>query len=98
SLPLRVTQGKDLSGLAPNRKVVSCQKLAHDSPVESTARQGNGREARKPPDRRLASADQCCHKNKSINNFAWLRPYGTELRVGKRAAGVVCAARVEGTC
>src|SRR6516164_11862466 len=39
-----------------------------------------GREVRKPSDRRLASVDQCYHINKWIKNFAWIRPYGTELR------------------
>ena len=45
SLPLRETQGKFFSGPAPHCKAISDQHLARDSPVEPTARQGNGREA-----------------------------------------------------
>jgi len=48
---------------SPAPKVFSNQNLARDSPVESKARQGNGREAQKPPDRRLESADHCCNHN-----------------------------------
>jgi hypothetical protein len=51
SLPLRETQRKNFSGLAPYRKVVYNQCVVSDTPAESKARQGNGREARKPPDR-----------------------------------------------
>jgi hypothetical protein len=56
-------RGKNFSGLALHPKVVSDQNLARDLSIESEARQGNGREARKPPDRRLASADHCHHSN-----------------------------------
>jgi hypothetical protein len=57
SLPLRETQGKNFFSLAPLRKVIPYQNLERESPVESKARQGSGKEARKPPDWRLASAD-----------------------------------------
>src|SRR5271165_522886 len=39
------------------------QHLARDSSAESKARQGSGRETRKPPDRPLASIHQCYHIN-----------------------------------
>ena len=47
----------------PHRKVVSDQYVVCNLPAESKARQGSGREARKPPDRRLALADDCYHSN-----------------------------------
>src|SRR5271167_3342007 len=52
SLPLRETQGKNFSGLALHRKVVSNQCLVRDSSAKAEARQGSGRESRKPSDRR----------------------------------------------
>jgi hypothetical protein len=45
---------KIFSGLAPHPKVVSDEYLGRDSRVEPRARQGNGREAQKPADRRLS--------------------------------------------
>jgi hypothetical protein len=48
---------KTFSLLVATRKIISYQDLERDSLVESKARQGSGREARKPPDWRLASAD-----------------------------------------
>ena len=56
SRPLRETQGKNFSGRAQNRKVLFYQYLTCASPIESKARQGSGREARKRSDRRLVSA------------------------------------------
>src|SRR6516164_11115873 len=51
---------------ASHRKVHSDQYLAHDSPGESKARQGNGREAHKLSDRHLAPTDHCYHANYSL--------------------------------
>ena len=96
ALPFPCRSGKlrerIFSRFDPHHKVSSYQYLVDHFPVEPKARQGNGREAGKPPDRRLASYDQRYHMNKSIDIFTWLR-YGAELRFGKRAAGVVRAAR-----
>jgi hypothetical protein len=83
---------KIFSRFDSHHKVSSYQYLVDHFPVELKARQGNGREARKPPYRRLASYDQRYHMNKSIDIFTWMR-YGAELRFGKRAAGLVRAAR-----
>jgi hypothetical protein len=47
SLPRGKTQGKHFFAPTPNPNVVSDQKLACDSPVESKARQGSGRETPK---------------------------------------------------
>jgi hypothetical protein len=48
---------KIFSRFALHRKVFFDQNLARDSPTESKARQGTGREARKFSDRRLALTD-----------------------------------------
>ena len=79
---------KIFRGLAPYRKVVHNQCVVSNTPAVSKARQGNGREARKPPDRRSASLGHRHHNNYQIDNFVWLL-YGAELGYGKRAAGVV---------
>src|SRR6516164_246264 len=50
-------------GLALPRKFVCYHGLARDLPVKTKTRQGNGREARKCSDRRLASTGQCYHIN-----------------------------------
>src|SRR5271165_430245 len=72
SLPCRSgkLREKKFSGCASHRKVFSDQHLIRDSPAESNTRQGNGREARKPPDRGLASTRQCYHINYQTDNFA----------------------------
>src|SRR6516164_7881015 len=83
SLPFRETQGKKFLRLVQRRKVVFDQYLACARLAESKARQGSGRETRKPSDRRLASAGQCYYTNSLINIFSWLRHMGAELRFGK---------------
>jgi hypothetical protein len=56
-------------GLAPYRKVIYNQCVVSDTPAEAKARQGNGREARKPPDRRTASMDHNHPNNYQIGVF-----------------------------
>src|SRR6516162_2321587 len=62
------------------------------------ARQGSGRETRKPSDRRLASADQCYYTNSLINIFSWLLPYGggTSLWQAPSTALPACGEGLDG--
>jgi hypothetical protein len=64
---------KIFSRFAPYRKVVFNQNLARNSPAESEARQGTGREARKSSGRRLALTDRCYHNNYQIDYLSHVR-------------------------
>jgi hypothetical protein len=67
----------------PAPKTIYDQHVTRDSSAESKARQGNGRETRKPPIAHWHRSISAIILTISIDFSAWLL-YGPELRVGKR--------------